>query len=248
MNSPSLHHNHKHPTKQTTTVNGIGMYESWKRNFKTPFHAMLDIIDNAIDAALEDERIDKHFVGRVEIYEKKIEYNDRQTARFFRKLERERQKNNGMNDHNDSRGKEGEGGGGGNESSDDEVKENDPDPVVQMLQQMEKKKKEEMDNQIDSKRYSELVVVNNSLHEICPLKEILEIHKSAKGKAGTHKSEAIGENGIGKNCLFIFVCFLEMVYAVLFYYNYWVDVDPNIPISKNIDNIISLPSFLSFQV
>ena len=40
--------------KRTTTVNGIGMYESWKRNFKTPFYAMLDLVDNAIDAALED--------------------------------------------------------------------------------------------------------------------------------------------------------------------------------------------------
>jgi len=53
--------------RPTTCVNGIGMFSSWKRNFKSPFFAMLDIIDNAIDAAFEN-RGPNSFEGKVELY------------------------------------------------------------------------------------------------------------------------------------------------------------------------------------
>ncbi len=57
-------------TKPTTCVNGIGMFNSWKRNFKSPFFAMLDIIDNAIDASFGNEGDGQQasFEGRVELY------------------------------------------------------------------------------------------------------------------------------------------------------------------------------------
>ena len=161
------------PKKLTTTVNGIGMWNSWRRNFKTPFYAMLDLVDNAIDAALGRED-DSDFVGRVEIYENSISVESK----------------NDDNDNNDN-------------SSDDEPSESDPDPVIQMLQEREKQKKGEKQH---TKRMSELVVVNNSLRKICPLQEILEIHKSAKGKDASSKSEAIGENGVGK-CKVSFISF-----------------------------------------
>ena len=54
--------------RPTTSVNGIGMYESWKRNFKSPFYAMLDIIDNAIDAGF-DRNDESSFDGKVDMYE-----------------------------------------------------------------------------------------------------------------------------------------------------------------------------------
>lgn len=38
------------PTPELTTVNGIGMWEQWTRNFKTPLLALLDLMDNAFDA------------------------------------------------------------------------------------------------------------------------------------------------------------------------------------------------------
>ena len=36
----------------TTRVNGIGLWNSWTRNFKTPLLACLDLLDNSFDAAL----------------------------------------------------------------------------------------------------------------------------------------------------------------------------------------------------
>ena len=53
--------------RPTTCVNGIGMFNSWKRNFKSPFFAMLDIIDNAVDASFE-KRDNDSFEGKVELY------------------------------------------------------------------------------------------------------------------------------------------------------------------------------------
>eukprot|EP00566_Odontella_aurita_P002153 CAMPEP_0113588842 /NCGR_PEP_ID=MMETSP0015_2-20120614/35749_1 /TAXON_ID=2838 /ORGANISM="Odontella" /LENGTH=1052 /DNA_ID=CAMNT_0000494779 /DNA_START=292 /DNA_END=3450 /DNA_ORIENTATION=- /assembly_acc=CAM_ASM_000160 len=36
-----------------TRVNGIGLWNSWTRNFKTPLLALLDLIDNSVDAAFD---------------------------------------------------------------------------------------------------------------------------------------------------------------------------------------------------
>lgn len=148
---------------------------------------MLDLVDNAIDAALgmKDE---SDFVGRVEIYENFISVE-------------ESIKNDDDNDNNITNAAP---------SDDDNNDENDPDPVIQMLQEREKQQKDAEKEK--TKRISELVVVNNSLNKICPLQEILEIHKSAKGKDAYSKSEAIGENGVGE---FLFDC-----YVVLFFNNF----------------------------
>lgn len=132
------------PSKPTTCVNGIGMFDSWKRNFKSPFYAMLDIIDNAIDAGFDEDQL-VSFDGRVDIHENFIP-NPLALA---------------------------------------------PDHVLSSngmganAIRREKKKMEE--------KRSELIIVNNSIGAICPLDEILEIHRSAKGSL----SESIGENGVG---------------------------------------------------
>eukprot|EP00567_Pseudictyota_dubia_P016140 CAMPEP_0197437546 /NCGR_PEP_ID=MMETSP1175-20131217/4765_1 /TAXON_ID=1003142 /ORGANISM="Triceratium dubium, Strain CCMP147" /LENGTH=826 /DNA_ID=CAMNT_0042967097 /DNA_START=238 /DNA_END=2718 /DNA_ORIENTATION=+ len=40
---------------QLTRVNGIGLWNSWTRNFKTPLLALLDLLDNSVDAAFEKD-------------------------------------------------------------------------------------------------------------------------------------------------------------------------------------------------
>ena len=136
-------------SKPTTNVNGIGMFDSWKRNFKSPFFAMLDIIDNAIDAGFDDNHLGT-FDGRVDIYENFIPNSSTavpdQVSSF------------GSGADSSRRGK----------------------------------------SKMEEKR-SELVIVNNSIVAICPLEQILEIHRSAKGSL----SESIGENGVGE-CFFCF--------------------------------------------
>lgn len=52
------------PRTARTVVDGLGMWNSWTRNFNTPAQAMLDLVDNAFDAAADDGKVrlqpDKH--------------------------------------------------------------------------------------------------------------------------------------------------------------------------------------------
>lgn len=48
--------------KDFTRVNGIGLWNSWTRNFKTPLLACLDLLDNSFDAALHPE-----FAGKIHV-------------------------------------------------------------------------------------------------------------------------------------------------------------------------------------
>jgi hypothetical protein len=49
------HRNQLIEQPETTRVNGIGLWTQWTRNFKTPLLAMLDLMDNAFDAAICDK-------------------------------------------------------------------------------------------------------------------------------------------------------------------------------------------------
>lgn len=154
----------KSSTKPTTNVNGIGMFDSWKRNFKSPFFAMLDIIDNAIDAGFDEEQLSA-FDGRVDIYENSIPNPSAAAGAVPDRVGSNHVNGNGWvhnNINNINRSGRGKN------------------------QKMEEKR-------------SELVIVNNSIGAICPLDQILEIHRSAKGSV----SESIGENGVGK-CFLMF--------------------------------------------
>ncbi|KAL3776369.1 hypothetical protein ACHAW5_004244 [Stephanodiscus triporus] len=61
-----------------TRVDGKGLWRSWRRNFKDKLLAVLDLVDNSLDAALgsgadgeeddDDDSSDDDFVGRVHIY------------------------------------------------------------------------------------------------------------------------------------------------------------------------------------
>ncbi|KAL9185895.1 hypothetical protein ACHAXT_003672 [Thalassiosira profunda] len=63
---------------QFTRVDGRGLWRSWTRNFKTKLLALLDLIDNSLDASIEtedtssggdeDNNGEGSFVGRVHIY------------------------------------------------------------------------------------------------------------------------------------------------------------------------------------
>ena len=164
--SSSQSNNEVHPT---TYVNGKGMYRSWKRNFKSPFFAMLDIIDNAIDAGMTTLGSSNHnnnttFEGKVDIHENKIPLPQ----------------DDDVVDINDK-----EGGGYYNYMT-------GLSPAKQRI--------------IRSAGHKvELVVVNNSIQEIKPLKEILQIHNSGKGDTGD-----IGENGVGRFLViikvYIYIC------------------------------------------
>ena len=72
-NTPTTH-------KKKTNVDGKGMWRHWKRNFKNKLLALLDLIDNSLDAAVvlnntgeqEDEE-NKDFIGRVHIYPDEVD-------------------------------------------------------------------------------------------------------------------------------------------------------------------------------
>ena len=52
---------------KTTRVDGLGLWRSWTRNFKTKQLALLDLIDNSLDAAIEGQNCDG-FTGKVHLY------------------------------------------------------------------------------------------------------------------------------------------------------------------------------------
>ena len=71
------HHEHQqhHYYSPLTKVNGKGLWRSWKRNFQSKLLALMDLIDNSLDAAL---RLDSNnngcsstaddFIGRVHVH------------------------------------------------------------------------------------------------------------------------------------------------------------------------------------
>ena len=61
---------------KTTRVNGKGLWRSWKRNFKNKIQALLDLIDNSLDAAVQAEDEDDRVVGRVHVYPDTYEVKD----------------------------------------------------------------------------------------------------------------------------------------------------------------------------
>jgi hypothetical protein len=180
MLAPGTNASSSHKHRPTTCVNGIGMYESWKRNFKSPFFAMLDIFDNAIDAGFTNT------TGSTTT-----------TAATSTNISATPSANIDIIS--------------GADEVDNNNNNNSFDGIVELC---EKFTTNPFVNQPKSKaktskhKRAELVIVNNSFKEICPLEEILEIHSSAKGK----NSVSIGENGVGEflklriNCRILVLC------------------------------------------
>jgi hypothetical protein len=55
---------------KNTRVDGIGLWRSWTRNFKTKLLALLDLIDNSLDAAIQGPNCgcQNSFKGNVQVY------------------------------------------------------------------------------------------------------------------------------------------------------------------------------------
>jgi len=51
-----------------STTSGTGLWDLWTRNFKSPLFALLDLIDNSVDAALLQKGCKSDIPGRVQIY------------------------------------------------------------------------------------------------------------------------------------------------------------------------------------
>jgi len=56
-------------TRKTTSINGVGLWHSWTRNFKSPILAILDLLDNAFDAGFS--KSDPNFKSKIHISEDK---------------------------------------------------------------------------------------------------------------------------------------------------------------------------------
>jgi len=63
---------HSVKNEKMTRVDGKGLWRSWKRNFKTKVLALLDLIDNSLDAGIQGKNDgngdQSNFVGRVHVY------------------------------------------------------------------------------------------------------------------------------------------------------------------------------------
>ena len=140
--------------EELTRVNGVGMWNSWKRNFQTPLQALLDLLDNSFDATIS------------------------------------RQKVFGVT----------------NDGTDTATNETAiPDPVDSSAHSLDafvgkinisslcydKYKKDSNDTACTER--SGILIMNNSQAPVKPLKQVLEVYRSAKGK----ESETVGENGVG---------------------------------------------------
>mmetsp|Transcript_28067 Transcript_28067/g.44149 ORF Transcript_28067/g.44149 Transcript_28067/m.44149 type:complete len:731 (+) Transcript_28067:91-2283(+) len=74
---PTLSNNETDEGLKPSTTSGTGLWDMWTRNFKSPLMALLDLIDNSVDAALLQEGCKSKIQGRVQIY-RDVYKHDRQ--------------------------------------------------------------------------------------------------------------------------------------------------------------------------
>lgn len=78
VNLPTPTHNDTVEGLKPSTTCGKGLWDLWTRNFKSPLMALLDLIDNSVDAALLQEGRKSDMKGRVQIY-RDVYKHDQQT-------------------------------------------------------------------------------------------------------------------------------------------------------------------------
>ena len=66
--TPTLTNNDTDEGLKPSTTSGTGLWDLWTRNFKSPLFALLDLIDNSVDAALLQKGCKSDIPGRVQIY------------------------------------------------------------------------------------------------------------------------------------------------------------------------------------
>ena len=185
-----------------TRVDGLGLWRSWKRNFKNKLLALLDLIDNSLDAALVGAHprpspgpcLDDHdnrFVGRVHIYPDDMMPHDQVTAAIPSSASTSTSTVVTPEDVS---------------CSSDLVVGSAPPPSVWPGTTQAKQR------QIGPLP-SGLCIVNNSKQSIRPMKQVLEIYNSSKVNSG---ASDIGENGVGLKQGCEFSLLWKLVYLVLF--------------------------------
>ena len=163
---------------QFTRVDGKGLWRSWKRNFKNKLLALLDLIDNSLDASIitgntnrdkihddNDEMGENgsrntrsNFVGRVHIYPDDVGIEHTVLP----------------NTATSSSTILTAAGAGANDTTPTTATTPTPSPP--------------------SSSTNGLCIINNSFHPIRPLVQVLEVYNSSKIHSGAHD---IGENGVG---------------------------------------------------
>ena len=178
-------HNEEHhpPPSKFTRVDGRGLWRSWKRNFRNKLLALLDLIDNSLDASIVDsqsgvgrggcdgEEGSSDFIGRVHIYPDEIPNNDHPAAvGSSAGLIPDTVPSNNLN------------GGGATPLHPEEGANNNGGGATTAS--------------------TGLCIVNNAMRSIRPLIQVLEVYNSSKIHSGAHD---IGENGVGlkQGCEFI---------------------------------------------
>ena len=158
--------------KKYTTVDGKGLWRSWKRNFKNKLLALLDLIDNSLDAAIitKDNNNSssqvEDFVGRVHIYPDDVE-----TTTIT------------LDDDDDDNAPDTMQSSSSSSSS-----------RYFATQQQQQPAAVTSATTTTTRRSTGLVILNNSHRPIKSMKDCLGVYNSSKVNSGAGD---IGENGVG---------------------------------------------------
>ena len=180
-------------------VNGLGMWSAWERNFSNKLKACLDLVDNAVDAALWDSDDEEDEEEENEGSPLTVQQRwEKQSGSIHISTEKHRL---AMGDYDSEDSGNGDNGSDGVDDKDsgDTI----PKPLIihDILGSLGGKSKTSNDDQADVvKRSNDFRLIDDEntlcLHNDCvnPVKElrkILDVYNSEKTES------AIGENGVG---------------------------------------------------
>jgi len=192
-----------------STVNGLGMWSAWERNFTNKVKACLDLVDNAVDAALwdsddeeEDDDDDADAADDDDGADKK-KNDDEDKKQSIKKAPLTREdkwkKHTGniqitTERHRLAMASAAAAGGVGSDNSDDD--DDDSPPVIVHELAGNNGDGSNSDNDIDDYDYildddNTLCLHNDCVRPVKELKSILDVYNSSK------TDSAIGENGVG---------------------------------------------------
>ena len=195
-NNDNMTHHPPTTTSPYTRVDGKGLWRSWKRNFKNKLLALLDLIDNSLDAAIVNTVVDTtnnnknkdteedDFVGRVHIYPDDVECTTRTSDE---------------------------------DRLTPEVTLSSTTTTTQRPQQLQTTTSSSSSTTAARtiRKCTGLCIINNSYKPIRTMEEVLGVYNSSKVNSGAGD---IGENGVGlkQGCKFCFVLcfFFGFIYCI----------------------------------
>ena len=198
----------------TSKVNGLGMWSAWERNFTNKVKACLDLVDNAVDAALwdsddeeeEDEEddddadADADGDANADDDNKKSEEEDKNKSNKKVPLTREEKwkKHTGNIEITTERHRlaMASAAAAGEACSDDSAEDDSPPVIIHELAGNGSSNSNSDNNDIDDYDYildddNTLCLHNDCVRPVKELKSILDVYNSSK------TDSAIGENGVG---------------------------------------------------